>query len=57
VAERRRKAPGQAKDLEDTLEAIKEGLEWDFEVDEKEGGRGAEREEDEGMALDLEREW
>lgn len=32
VAERRRKAPDQVKALEDMLEAIREGLEWDEEM-------------------------
>ena len=34
VAERRRKAPDQAKGLEDNLEMMKEAMEWDIDVDE-----------------------
>lgn len=54
VAERRRKAPDQVKGLEDVLEGIKEGLEWDAEVDEEEERR--EEEEESGRKVDPERE-
>lgn len=58
IAERRRKAPGQAKDLEDMLENIKESLEWDVDMDETEAeGEGKEKEDAEEMMLDPEREW
>lgn len=59
IAERRRKAPGQAKDLEDMLENIKESLEWDVEMDEEGAGEGEEKEKEGGeeMLLDPEREW
>ncbi|KAG7553651.1 hypothetical protein FFLO_02936 [Filobasidium floriforme] len=56
IAERRRKAPGQAKDLEDMLENIKESLEWDVDMDEAEAeGEGKEKEGGEEMMLDPER--
>lgn len=53
VAERRRKAPDQVKGLEDVLEGIKEGLEWDVEA----GEEGEKREEEKsGRKVDPERE-
>jgi hypothetical protein len=58
IAERRRKAPGQAKDLEDMLENIKESLEWDVDMDEEGAGEGEGKEKEGGevMLLDPERE-
>lgn len=58
IAERRRKAPGQAKDLEDMLENIKESLEWDVDMDEEGAGdvEGKDKEGGEEMMLDPERE-
>jgi hypothetical protein len=54
VAERRRKAPDQVKGLEDVLEGIKEGLEWDAEADEE--GEKRKEEEESGRKVDPERE-
>lgn len=54
VAERRRKAPDQAKGLEDNLEMMKEAMEWDIEVDEQ--GRPRMVEDVGGVVLNSERE-